>query len=113
MKERDGLIIWPEYIDAKLTRAEGRRVPTNLCVKDVNARLLRLAAKVIGHEAKVVEDKRYPRHPSEDRGGYVILKNPQGHSKKRLLMMLAKGARKVVAKKKKLEEAKRKRKSRR
>ncbi|MBS3793692.1 MAG: signal recognition particle subunit SRP19/SEC65 family protein [Candidatus Thorarchaeota archaeon] len=112
MKERDGLIIWPEYMDAKLTRAEGRRIAANLCVNDPSANLLRLAAKVIGHEAEVIQGKRYPRHPSEDRGGYIVLENPQGHSKKRLLMMLAKGARKVVAKKKKLEEAKRKRKSR-
>lgn len=97
MREKKGrLIIWPAYLDSKLSRAEGRRIPVNLGAPDVTADILKQSADIRGLESKIEEGKRYPRQ-AVDRGGYLVIENPEGHKKQRLLLMLAKGVRKIVA----------------
>jgi signal recognition particle subunit SRP19 len=97
MRPRKGnVIIWPAYLDSKLSRTEGRRIPVNLGAPDVTVQMLKEAAEMGGLQAEVEAGKRYPRQ-GVDRGGYLVLENPEGHKKKRLLLMLAKGTRRVVA----------------
>ncbi len=97
MRQKKGsIIIWPAYLDSKLSRSEGRRVPENLGAPDISAVTLKKAADMRGFESEIEKEKRYPRQGS-DRGGYLILENPEGHKKKRMLLMLTKGVRRVVA----------------
>lgn len=100
MREKKGqLIIWPAYLDSKLTRGEGRRIPLNLGAPDVTADILKQSADMRGLESEIEQGKRYPRQ-AVDRGGYLVIDNPEGHKKKRLLLMLAKGVRKIVSERK-------------
>ncbi len=100
MREKKGkLIIWPAYLDSKLTRGEGRRIPLNLGAPDVTADILKQSADMRGLESEIEQGKRYPRQ-AVDRGGYLVIENPDGHKKKRLLLMLAKGVRKIVSERK-------------
>ncbi len=97
MKQRKGaLIIWPAYLDSKLSRSAGRRIPVNLGAPDVTVDMLKQAADMRNLRAEIEPGKRYPRQ-NVDRGGYLVLENPEGHKKQRLLLMLAKGVRKIVA----------------
>lgn len=97
MRQRKGaLIIWPAYLDSKLTRSEGRRIPANLGAPDVTVDMLKQAADLRKLESEIEPGKRYPRQ-GVDRGGYLVIENPEGHKKQRLLLMLAKGVRRIVA----------------
>ena len=97
MRQRKGaLIIWPAYLDSKLTRSQGRRIPANLGAPDVTADMLKQAADMRKLESEIEAGKRYPRQ-GVDRGGYLVIANPEGHKKQRLLLMLAKGVRRIVA----------------
>jgi signal recognition particle subunit SRP19 len=97
MRQRKGsLIIWPAYLDSKLSRSQGRRIPTNLGAPDVTVDMLKQAADLRSLQSDIEPGKRYPRQ-GVDRGGYLVLENPEGHKKKRLLLMLAKGVRRIVA----------------
>lgn len=97
MRKRDGmLIIWPAYFEKNYTRAEGRRVPSNLAATDVTIKILEAAAQSSGFEYEIEPEKGYSRNPS-DKKGYLVIDNPENHKKKRVLLMLAKGVRRAVA----------------
>ncbi len=97
MRKNDGMIIvWPAYLDSKLTRTQGRRVSTNLAAPDITIGILQKAAEMAGLEAEAEADKKYPRD-WQGNSGYLLVANPDGHKKKRLLLMLAKSVRRVVA----------------
>ncbi len=93
---KDTVIIWPAYLDSTLSRSQGRRIPVNLAAPGVTASMLKQAADMIGMESTVEPSKRFPRDWTRV-SGYLLLKNPDGHKKKRLLLMLAKGVRRIVA----------------
>ncbi len=95
-KSKDMVIVWPAYLDANLTRAQGRRIPANLAAPDVTVEMLEAAADAAGFESEAAPDKRYPRNWSGN-SGHILLTNHEGHKKKRLLLMLAKGVRRVAA----------------
>ncbi|TFG14310.1 hypothetical protein EU537_03770 [Candidatus Thorarchaeota archaeon] len=97
MRQKKGkVIIWPEYLDSELSRSEGRRIPKNLGAPDVDLKILREGAALANLDAQVETGKTYPRG-HEERGGYLIVENPDSHKKGRLLLMLAKGVRRAVA----------------
>ncbi|MFW9792662.1 MAG: signal recognition particle subunit SRP19/SEC65 family protein [Candidatus Thorarchaeota archaeon] len=97
MRKRDGmLIIWPAYFEKSYTRANGRRVPSNLAAQDVTIKILEAAAQSSGFEYEIEPDKRYSRSTSGKKG-YLVIENPENHKKKRVLLMLAKGVRRAVA----------------
>ncbi|MFW9811319.1 MAG: signal recognition particle subunit SRP19/SEC65 family protein [Candidatus Thorarchaeota archaeon] len=97
MRKHDGkLIIWPAYFEKNYTRAEGRRVPSNLAATDVTIKILEAAAQSSGFECEIESEKRYTRNPSGKKG-YLIINNSENHKKKRVLLMLAKGVRRAVA----------------
>lgn len=105
MRKRDGIIIWPAYFEKNFTRAEGRRIPSNLAAENVSIDILREAAESTGIEFVVEDGKLYPRTSSRSKGGYLLIKDTGGHKKKRLLLMLAKGVRKVVAQRESARQA--------
>lgn len=56
------ITLWPEYFDSRLTRAQGRRLPKELCVRDPSLDLICKGAVLLDLEYKVIEDKSYPRN---------------------------------------------------
>ncbi|TFG08056.1 hypothetical protein EU522_00150 [Candidatus Thorarchaeota archaeon] len=103
-KNEDAIIVWPAYLDSNLSRAKGRKIPKNLAAPDVTLSALKEAADGAGFEYETSQEKRFPRKAGGP-PGYLVLKNPDGHKKKRLLLMLAKGVRRVIAQRESAKQA--------
>ena len=54
------ITLWPEYFDAELTRAQGRRLPLDLCVKNPSLDMIAKGALILDLEYVVDESKAYP-----------------------------------------------------
>jgi signal recognition particle subunit SRP19 len=67
----DEVIIWPSFIDANLTRSEGRRLPRKACVKSPEVNEMLKAAERLGVEARV-EKKAYPRRWHVEKKALVL-----------------------------------------
>ena len=103
-KHEDAIIVWPAYLDSNFSRAKGRKIPKNLAAPDVTLNALKEAADAAGFEYEATPEKRFPRKAAGP-SGYLMLKNPDGHKKKRLLLMLAKGVRRVIAQRESAKQA--------
>jgi signal recognition particle subunit SRP19 len=53
-------VLWPEYFDSKLTRAQGRKVNKNLAVPEPSLEMLSKALHKLDIEHVLEEDKAYP-----------------------------------------------------
>ncbi|HLI45581.1 MAG TPA: signal recognition particle subunit SRP19/SEC65 family protein [Geobacterales bacterium] len=62
MKKRDYTIIWPSYIEANLSRKEGRRVPLKLAVEKVRLEEIAIAASELSYKYEIINDTAYPRN---------------------------------------------------
>ena len=62
------ITIWPEYFDINRTRAEGRRVPMNLCVENPDLDIIAKGAMMLDLEFEVLEDMSYPKAPRAKNG---------------------------------------------
>jgi signal recognition particle subunit SRP19 len=80
-------VIWPAYLDADLTRSEGRRVPEDLAVREPTVDEIAEAVGQVGYDAVVERDKTYPRE-YEPRGR-VLVKDADDASKSDLLGAVA------------------------
>lgn len=56
----NAIVLWPEYFDINRTRAEGRRLPKNLCVENPDLDIIAKGAMILDLDCKIVEDKAYP-----------------------------------------------------
>jgi len=92
----DHFLVYPAYFDAKLSRADGRRVPQPEATPDVTAEEIVQAAKRLGWKPEAEPDKQYPRRFFAYAGRVKIAKR-SGTSKKRALAALAAELRKVRA----------------
>ncbi len=72
MRQRNRLVLWPAYFDARKARIEGRRVPRGMAVDDPSVEEIEEAAKVLGMSPEVVKDASYPRSWWE-RGDLVLV----------------------------------------
>ena len=81
-------IIWPAYIDADLSRSEGRRVPSSIAVSEPTVDEIAAAVKQVGYEAVVERNAAYPRRPLEPTG-YVAVQNADDAGKSDLLQAVA------------------------
>ena len=54
------IVIWPEYFDKTRTRAEGRRLPIELCVNEPSLDIIAKGAMILDLEYKIFEDMAYP-----------------------------------------------------
>jgi signal recognition particle subunit SRP19 len=68
-------IIWPVYIDSEKTKKEGRRVSKENAVPSPKLREISNAAKKLGFNPEVENDKSYSRSWWEKSGRVVIDKN--------------------------------------
>ena len=62
------ITLWPEYFDANLTRAQGRRLPKKLCVPNPNLDFIAKGAMILDLEYEILEDMSYPKFPREKHG---------------------------------------------
>jgi len=76
-------VIWPAYLDAGLSRAEGRRVSKELAVEGPTVDEIAQAVQQVGYDAVVERGKTYPRE-YEPRGR-VLVKDADDASKSDLL----------------------------
>ena len=87
MIKRDGVIVWTQYFDKNLTRAEGRRVKLSLAVKNPTQDRIIAAAKKLGWKAEPLNKS----HPSQwwKKGAAVIIYPTEKEKKTRILELLA------------------------
>ncbi|GAB3026106.1 signal recognition particle subunit SRP19 [Natronobiforma cellulositropha] len=65
-------VIWPAYLDASLSRSDGRRVPQDLAVDEPTVEEIAKAVQQIGYDAAVEREKAYSREPWARRGRVVV-----------------------------------------
>jgi signal recognition particle subunit SRP19 len=80
-------VIWPAYLDATLSRAEGRRVPEELAVPEPTVEEIAQAVQQVGYDAVIERDTTYPRE-YEPRGR-VLVKDADDAQKSDLLQATA------------------------
>lgn len=54
-------VIWPAYLDADLTRGEGRRVPLDIAVSEPTVEEIAVAVEQVGYEADIDRSATFPR----------------------------------------------------
>jgi signal recognition particle subunit SRP19 len=80
-------VIWPAFLDAELTRAEGRRVNLEQAVPEPTVDEIAQAVQQVGYDAVIERDKQYSRE-WEPRGR-VVVKDADDASKSDLLGAVA------------------------
>ncbi len=65
------IIIYPAYFNIHYSRREGRRVPKHLAFEP-KLETIAKAARELGYEAEVEEDKKYPRFWWKEKGRIII-----------------------------------------
>ena len=80
-------VIWPAYLDAELTRAEGRRVNLEQAVAEPTVDEIAKAVQQVGYDAVIERDKQYSRE-FEPRGR-VLVKDADDATKSDLLGAVA------------------------
>lgn len=58
--DETAIFLWPEYFDSKRTRAQGRKVPKDLCVEKPSLDMIAKGAILLDLDYKICEDKSYP-----------------------------------------------------
>jgi signal recognition particle subunit SRP19 len=76
-------VIWPAFLDADLSRSEGRRVSQDLAVPEPAADEIAKAVQQVGYDAVIEREKTYPQE-YEPRGR-VLVKGADDASKSDLL----------------------------
>ncbi len=90
------LIFWPQYFDAKRSRAEGRRLPQNLAIEKVTTKEIASAAKSLGYNAEIEGSFKYSKTWWDNPGRVVI--DSKGKLKSKILLEVAKELRKLRGK---------------
>jgi len=92
------IVVWPAYLDATLSRGEGRRLPLRDAVRKPRVEELVEAAQRLGLNPEV-EDARHPRRWWEQRQRIVVDK---AGSKLATIKRLAEEVRKIREERKRL-----------
>ncbi len=72
LNDRTKLVIWPDYIDAAKTRAEGRILSKRDSIKSPLLREIEKAAKELGMNPVIEADKAYPKSWWETSGRVLV-----------------------------------------
>jgi len=81
------IVIYPQYLNSKLSRSEGRRIPLNIAVPNPSIDEILKAAEDLGLNPVYEDDKRYPRNWWMVKGRVIVDK--KNYSKARILRMIA------------------------
>ena len=89
MRSRKPFIIyWPQYFEAKRTRANGRRVPRKFAVDKVKPSDIATAAKRLGYQVQLEKVYKYPRTWWDESGRVLV--DTKGKKKSKVLIEIAK-----------------------
>ncbi|WP_435076524.1 signal recognition particle subunit SRP19 [Halococcus sp. AFM35] len=80
-------VIWPAYLDAELSRSEGRRVPRSVAVPEPTVDEIARAAGQVGYDVAIEREKTYPREYAPR--GRVLIKDADDDGKSDLLQAIA------------------------
>jgi signal recognition particle subunit SRP19 len=80
-------IVYPAYIDADLSRSEGRRVPESDAVSEPTVDEIAKAVQQVGYDAVIERDKTYSREYEER--GRVLVQGAEDASKNDLVQAIA------------------------
>ena len=80
-------VIYPAYLDADLTRAEGRRVPLDQAIEEPTVDEIAEATQQVGYDAVIERDKTYSRE-YEPRGR-VLAQGTEDTAKNDLVQAVA------------------------
>ena len=69
------VVIYPEYFDRALSRAQGRRIPRDRAVHRPDIKTIARAARKAGIKAKIDEDAAFSSRWWEPRGRLLIKKS--------------------------------------
>lgn len=69
------LVVWPHYFDKSLTRAQGRRVPSNVAIDEPRVHDVAQAARTLGLKVEIDEEARPPAFWHSRKGRVIIPKN--------------------------------------
>jgi signal recognition particle subunit SRP19 len=87
------IIYWPQYFDAKRSRAKGRRVPKKLAIEKVKLSDVTAAAKRLGYDIQQENNYRYSKSWWDDAGRLLV--DTKGKKKSKVLIEIAKEIKKV------------------
>ncbi|MEE9150893.1 MAG: signal recognition particle subunit SRP19/SEC65 family protein [Thermoplasmata archaeon] len=73
-KKEKFIVLYPEYFNAKFTRAEGRRVSKKMAKPSPTVEDIEKAAKSLSLNPVVEKDKSYPKFWHEKRGRVLVEK---------------------------------------
>ncbi|WXG40940.1 MAG: signal recognition particle subunit SRP19/SEC65 family protein [Candidatus Freyarchaeum deiterrae] len=74
MKQKNKIILYPEYFDSKLTREKGRRVPLKLSVPSPTVEELALVSKRLGYNFEMDPESAYPSNWWNKQGRLLLTK---------------------------------------
>ena len=80
-------VIWPAYLDAALSRSEGRRVSRALAVSEPTVDEIARAVQQVGYDAMIERKATYPQE--YDPRGRVLVKGAEDASRSDLLQATA------------------------
>jgi signal recognition particle subunit SRP19 len=80
-------VIWPAFLDAERTRAEGRRVSRDQAIGEPTVDEIATAVQQVGYDAVIERDKTYPREYAAR--GRILVNNADDASKSDLLGAVA------------------------
>lgn len=68
-------VLWPAYFDRSRSRADGRRVPDALAVREPDAAWVETAARKVGLATTLEEKAVHPSIPYEKAGRVLVAKD--------------------------------------
>lgn len=80
-------IVWPRYLNASITRSDGRRVSLQDAIEDPEVDEIAEAVQQIGYDAVIEHDVAHPREWGTS--GRVIVKGADDSSKNDLVQAVA------------------------
>lgn len=66
------VVVWPQYINSKLTINEGRKIPKESAVPDPSVNEIAKALKKLKYDFEIEKDKSYPGKWFEKSGRVLV-----------------------------------------
>ncbi len=95
MRNKDSWMIFPEFLDANLSRKQGRRLAVNDAIEAPNLLEMKLAAQLLNYNFNLLKEKSYPRRWWDNNGLLTISKIPS-RSKQQILIEISETIRSKV-----------------
>ena len=86
MIKKNGIIIWSIYIDKKISRNKGRRIPLDKAIEKPSIEKIVEAIKRLGFEVEIEKDYSHPSFHWK-KTGRIIIKNCK-EKKSRILKLI-------------------------